>query len=101
MKTVNVIWFANKNEEIKYTNAICEKLANSNLSEKQTFCGVWGEIIGNKTECLNSFASTINHFLNSTKTEIIFGCCEKDIDDILSLVNTNNCKVKAIHCLSV
>ena len=98
MKTLNVIVFANKNEEIKYTTAICEKFANSNLSPDQLFCGVWGEITHNRNECVNSIVSTINHFLNSTKNEIFFGCSEKDFDEILSLVNTNNCNVKIVNC---
>lgn len=60
----------------------------------QEFLGFWGEIDeSNKEECLNTISSTVNHFIDSDKEEIYFGIDEKDFDEIISRVNTQNCDI--------
>ncbi len=96
MKILNVILFKDDTEN---NEAIFEKLSRSDLLPYQEFCGRWGEIRFNKDECLKTISSTVNWFLNSEdKTEIYFGCSEKDYDDIISLVNTDNCEVNRLSC---
>lgn len=99
MKKLNVILFEKDGPETaKYREVVCEKLSRSNLSDTQEFCGVWGEIHFNREECLKAVSSSINRILNSDKTEIYFGCCDKDYNDIISLVNANNCEITLRSC---
>lgn len=101
MKKLDVILFKNKSEEERFSSAICEKLSRENLSAEQEFCGIWGEIEFNREECLKTISATINYFLRSDKTEVYFGCSEKDKDDIIALVDKDNCKVNLLSCSSV
>ncbi len=97
MKILNVVLFKDDNENCE---VIFEKLSSSNLLPHQEFCGRWGEIQFNNEECLTAISSTVNHFLNSKdKTEIYFGCSEKDYNDIILLIDTDNCKVNVLSCL--
>ena len=50
MKKLNVILFKNESENEKNSDAICQKLASSNLSAGQEFCGIWGAIFRYKNE---------------------------------------------------
>ncbi|MBQ7897201.1 MAG: hypothetical protein IJ323_02135 [Clostridia bacterium] len=101
MKKLNVILFKSESENEKYSEFICKKLSRSNLSNVQEFCGIWGEIRFNQEECLRAISSTVNCVLNSDKTEIYFGCSEKDYDDIISLINCDNCEVNILSCADI
>ena len=100
MKKLNVILFKNKSEKEKFSNAICEKLSREKLSADQEFCGIWGEIELNREECLKTISATINYFLRSDKNEVFFGCSEKDYNDIIALIDKDNCKVNLLSCSS-
>ncbi len=96
MKTLKVILFSDSTEFKKYSNRVCEVF--SELSYEKEFCGCW-EIAFNKREVLDAVSDTINHFINNTdKTEIIFGCCKKDYNDIISQIHTENCIVTTVSC---
>ena len=45
-----------------------------------------------------SISSCVNHFIESDKDkkEIIFGCCEKDYNDIMAKLNISGCSIKKI-----
>ena len=95
MKKLTVILFENEAESDKYSDLVCEKL--SDLPDDKEFCGIWGEIKFNADEVLSAISTAVNHFVNDTeKEEIIFGCCKKDYDDIISRINTQNCSVNIV-----
>ena len=96
MKTLKVILFSDSSEFKEYSNRVCEAFLE--LSKAKKFCGCW-DISFNKNEVLDAISDTINHFINnSDKTEIIFGCCEKDYNDIISQIHTKNCIITTISC---
>ena len=98
MRKLNVILFKNDTENKQYSNIVCEKLSRSNLAPDQEFCGIWGEIQFNKEECIKGISSTINFALNSGKTDVYFGCAEKDYSDIISYIDTEKCEVNILTC---
>lgn len=75
----------------KETDIVCKRMENR--TPYQEFLGFWGEIGFNKEECLNAISATVNHFIDSDKEEIYFGIDEKDFDEIISRINTQNCKI--------
>ena len=101
MKKLNVILFKNESENEIHSDAICKKLSSSNLSADQWFCGIWGEIRFNKEECLKAISSTVNFALNSDKTDIYFGCAEKDYHDIMMLIDQDKCEINIVSCACV
>jgi hypothetical protein len=95
MKILNVILF----KDGENNETVCEKLSRSHLLPHQEFCGIWGIIQFNNAACLTAVSSSVNYFLKSEdKTEIYFGCSEKDYKDIISLIDTNNCVVNILSC---
>ncbi|MBE6680263.1 MAG: hypothetical protein E7598_07075 [Ruminococcaceae bacterium] len=95
MKKITVVIFTDGTESKKYANQVCERF--SKLSPEKEFCGIWGEIELNVEEVLCAIANTINHFIgNTNKTEIIFCCCKKDYNSIISKINTENCVVETL-----
>ena len=101
MKKLNVILFKNESENEKYSDAICQKLSSLKFSADQEFCGIWGEIQFNKEECLKAISSTVNFALSSDKNDIYFGCSQKDYEDIISLINCDNCEVSIVSCADI
>ena len=99
MKKLIIIVFENEEKYNFLSNQICEKF--SDLSENVEFCGLWGEIQSNATEVLNSISDTVNHFIDSNKEKIIFGCCEKDYDKILQKLKISKCLVDKIDSSAV
>ena len=100
MKKLTVFLFGDesKTEQNKYSDAIFERLARSNLTVDQEFCGIWGEIQFNHEECLQAISATVNHFLHSDKSEVYFGCAEKDYHDIMLWIDRDNCEVRVLSC---
>lgn len=97
MKKLTVVVFEDELEFKKCSNRVCEKF--SNLPKKEEFCGIWGEIKFNTSEVLSAISTTVNHFIEDTdKVEIIFGCCKKDYDDIISKIHTQDCAVNVVLC---
>ena len=97
MKKLNIIVFFDDTEMEKYSDLVCEKL--SGLSPNQEFCGIWGEIQFSKEECLKAISAIVNNFINNVdKTEIYFGCSAKNYNDIISLMDTDNCKINILSC---
>lgn len=97
MKRIIAVVFTNEAEYNKYSNQVCARF--SKLSAEKEFCGIWGEIEFNAEEILLNISNTINHFIeNTNKTEIIFGCCKKDYNSIISEINTENCVVETVSC---
>ena len=96
MKKLNIILFNNESE--KYSETICEKLSGSNFSANQEFLGIWGEIQFNREECLKAISSTVNYALSSNKTEIYFGCAEKDYNDIIMFIDRDQCEIEILSC---
>ena len=98
MKKLNVILFKNESENEKYSDAICQKLSSSKFPAGQEFCGIWGEILFNKEKAISS---TVNFALSSDKNDIYFGCSQKDYEDIISLIDCDNCEVSIVSCADI
>ena len=98
MKKLNVILFKDELEIKKYSDIVCKRFSQFNLSPSQEFCGIWGKIKFNHEECRHTISSTINYFLNSDKTEIYFGCCENDYNDIITHIKTDKYEIKLMSC---
>lgn len=94
MKLLKIIIFKDDKEFSQFASAVCEKMQS--IAPDKEFCGVWGEIENNENEVLNSISATVDHFIESNKKEIIFGCCKKDYNDILAKINSVNCNVVKI-----
>lgn len=100
MKKLTAVIFKDGIESEKYANQICERF--SKLPAEKEFCGIWGEIERNHGEIFRTISTTINHFIAETnKDEIIFGCCEKDYNSVISKINTDDCVVETISCQDV
>ena len=100
MKKLTVVVFKDGIESEKYSDQFCERF--SNLPAGKEFCGIWGEIAFNDEEVFRAISATINHFLTeANKEEVIFGCCEKDYNSVISKINTNNCSVETLSCQEV
>ena len=80
------ISFSSEEEDIVFNRM-------ENRTPYQEFLGFWGDIEFNKEECLNAISATVNHFIDSDKEEIYFGIDEKDFDEIISRINTQNCEI--------
>ena len=85
MKSVKIIIFKDDKEFSRFSSAVCDKMQA--IDSDKEFCGIWGEIQSNESEVLNSISATVNYFIESDKKEIIFGCCEKDYNNILTKLN--------------
>ena len=85
MKSVKIIIFNDDKEFSQLSSAVCDKMQA--IDSDKEFCGIWGEIQSNESEVLNSISATVNYFIESDKKEIIFGCCEKDYNNILTKLN--------------
>ena len=97
MKKLTLIIFEDDLEISKYSDCIFEKF--SGLPKQKEFCGIWGEISFNKEDVLSAISDTLNCFINDMdKTEIVFGCCVKDADEIVSKVNDEECVVEKLLC---
>jgi hypothetical protein len=94
MKLVRIIIFKDDKEFSQFASVVCEKMQT--LDSDKEFCGIWGEIQSNEGEVLNSMSATVNYFIESDKKEIIFGCCEKDYNNILTKLNLEDCNVNKI-----
>ena len=94
MKIVRVIIFKNDKEFSQFSSAVCEKMQT--IDSDKEFCGIWSEIQSDESEVLNSISATVNYFIESDKKEIIFGCCEKDYNNILTKLNLVNCNIDKI-----
>ena len=91
MKTVKVMLFKDDKEFSQFSSAVCDKMQA--IDSDKEFCGIWGEIQSNENEVLRSISATVNYFIESDKKEIIFGCCEKDYNDILARLALKSCNV--------
>ena len=98
MKKITIIVFENGKEYDLLSNKICEKFT---ADENIEFCGLWGEIQYNANEVINSISATVNHFIKSSKKEIVFGCCEKDYIDIVKEIDLYGCFVNKIDGSSI
>ena len=97
MKKLIVILFKNDLEFKEYSNRVCERFAN--LPAEKEFCGIWGEILFNKEECISSISGCVNHFINTAdKIEIIFGISNKDYDCVISKIYTEKCVIETVKC---
>ena len=97
MKKLTVILFEDNLEIEKYTDKVFEEFMS--FSEEKEFMGIWGEISFNNAEVLTAISDTVNHFINDTeKTELIFGCCKKDYNEIVVKIHTENCVVGTLSC---
>ena len=94
MKLVRIIIFKDDKEFSQFSSAVCDKMQA--IDSDKEFCGIWGEIQSNESEVLNSISATVNYFIESDKKEIIFGCCEKDYNNILTILNLEDCNVNKI-----
>lgn len=96
MKKLTVVLFADTLEYKQYVNFICDKF--SGLSEKSEFLGTWC-IEDNQEEVYSAISGAVNHFIDNTdKTEIIFGISNKDYEDVISKIHTENCEVETVNC---
>ncbi len=98
MRKVYIIVFNSENELLNGSEKNAECFTKSN--DSVVYCGSWGEIQFNKTECLNSISSTINFFVQMPdKKEIYFGCNAKDVLDIKSFLELQNCElIEVSYC---
>ncbi len=94
MKIVKVVVFKDDKECSLFSDQVFESLKN--IEPDKEFCGIWGEIQYNSEEVINSISSCVNHFIQSQKNEIIFGCCEKDYNDIMAKLNISGCSIKKL-----
>lgn len=99
MKKLFVIVFENDKKYSLLSNLICQKF--SKLDDDKEFCGLWGEIQGNANGVIDSISAAVNHFIDSNKQEIIFGCCEKDYDEIIRRLNLSDYLVDKIDASTI
>ena len=100
MKKLTIFLFSDDAEFEKSSDSVFERFFEK--SEEKEFCGIWGEIQFNNKECLAAIATTVNYFISETaKTDISFGCCKKDYDDILSLLCTENCIIETVIAANI
>ncbi len=95
MKIVKVILFKDDKEFSQFSSAVCENMQS--IGSEKEFCGIWGEIQSNENEVMRSISATVNHFIESDKKEIIFGCCDKDCNDILARLNLMSCNIVKVE----
>ena len=96
LKYLTVILFENDLEFEKGSDNFFERF--SELPNEKVLLGVWGEILFNNEEVLSAISVTVNRFIDDEeKTEIIFGCCEKDYSDIIAKIDTDDCEVRAMR----
>lgn len=82
-------------EKDEQSTAICD--AMTNLPKATEFCGCWGAIQGNRSECIAAISATINHFIDSPeKNTIIFACDRKEVDDIEKALHLDGCDVQRV-----
>jgi len=94
MKLLTVILFKDSVSFSALSGKVREKLS---LTKDNEFPGCW-DINYNREETIGLISATINHLIESSeKNEIVFGCCMKDYDDIISRINTAECE---INCTS-
>ena len=99
MKRLKVIIFGDALEYKKYASAVCDKF--SGMSDKSEFLGVWW-IEYNAEEAYSTISCTANHFIDKTdKTEIIFAISNKDYDNVILKIHTENCIVETIFCQEI
>ena len=95
MKNLTIVIFENDLAVEKYYDKAFSDFGKS--SKERELLGAWGEILFNTDEVLSTISNTVNHFINDTdKTDIVFGCCKKDYDDIISKINIDKCVVKTL-----
>ena len=99
MKKLTVLVFENEKKYNLLSNRVCQKFSKSD--ENKEFCGLWGEIQNNANEVIMSISATINHFIDSNKQEIIFGCCEKDYGKIIEKIDLSSCIVDKVDAQSI
>lgn len=93
-RSLKIILFKDDREFFQFADKICDRMKE--IPSDSEFCGIWGEIQSNECEVLNAISSTVNYFIESGKKEMIFGCCEKDCDKILSKLNLADCTVDKV-----
>ena len=95
MKNLTIVVFENDLVVEKHYDEAFSKFGKS--SEEKEILGIWGEISFNAEEVLTTISNTVNYFINDTdKTDIVFGCCKKDYNDIISKINVDKCVVKTL-----
>ena len=99
MKRLKIILFEDALEYKKYASSVCDKLSGE--SDESAFLGTWW-IEYNEEEAYSAISGAANHFIDNTdKAEIIFGISNKDYDNIISKIHTENCIVETIFCKNV
>ena len=95
MKNLTIVIFENDLAVEKHYDEAFDKYGKS--STEKEILGVWGEILSNADEVLSTISDTVNYFINDTdKTEIVFGCCRKDYDDIIAKIDVEKYIVKTL-----
>ena len=95
MKNLTIVIFENDLAVEKHYDEAFGRFGKSSM-EKEVL-GVWGEILSNSDEVLSTISDIVNYFINDTdKTDIVFGCCRKDYDDIIAKINVEKCIVKML-----
>ena len=94
MKLLTVIIFKDSADFDALSGRVCDKLS---LEENKEFPGCW-DVVDNKKDVIRSISDTVNYFIEtSEKTEIVFGCCLKDYDDIMKYINVENCEINCTY----
>ena len=95
MKNLTVVIFENDLALEKQYDEAFGRFGKS--STEKEILGVWGEILSNADKVLSTISDTVNYFINDTdKTEIVYGCCRKDYDDIIAKIDVEKCIVKML-----
>lgn len=95
MKNLTIVIFENDLAVEKHYDEAFGRFGKSSM-EKEVL-GVWGEILSNSDEVLSTISDIVNYFINDTdKTDIVFGCCRKDYDDIIAKIDVEKCIVKML-----
>ncbi len=96
MKRMTVILFQDAFEYESYASDICDRF--SKLPEECEFLGAWC-VEYNQEEAYSAISGVANHFIENTdKTEIILGISNKDYDNVIHKINTENCVVEVVNC---
>ena len=95
MKNLTIVIFENDLAVEKHYDEASGRFGKS--STEKEILGVWGEILSNSDEVLSTISDIVNYFINDTdKTDIVFGCCRKDYDDIIAKIDVEKCIVKML-----
>ena len=94
MKRLKIILFEDALEYKKNASSVCDNFSGE--SDESAFLGTWW-IEYNEEEAYSAISVAANHFIDDTdKAEIIFGISNKDRDNVISKIHTENCIVETI-----